>query len=181
VRSTLTGSSILALRERGHFEKWKSLVDPGARETLVFTPAGVWLPIAVGIAHYAACERLGLSQEEILDMGNAVARLTQQTVLSLALKLANESGTTPWTALAYCPRLWARLYEGSGIGIWKVGPKDAELHVLGNGLARFTYWRTALSGILMAIVSPFARKAYVREIHVREAHDYPVIYRVAWA
>jgi hypothetical protein len=181
VRSTLTGSSILALRERGHFEKWKALVDPAARETLLFTPAGVWLPVATAMAHYDACERLGLSQDDVLGMGNAVARLTQQSVLSLALRLANESGTTPWTTLAYCPRLWARLYQGSAVGIWKVGPKDAELHVLGNPLAKFAYWRTALGGIVHSLVSPFAGKAYVREVRVRDAPDHPVLYRIAWA
>jgi hypothetical protein len=180
VRSTLLGSSILALKERGHFERWKSLIDPDARDPILFTPAGVWMPVAVAQAHYDACDRLHLPQDEIIGMGNAVARLTQQTVLSLALRLATQTGTTPWMALAYSPRLWSRLYQGSGVEIAKVGPKDAEFLTIGNPLGKFAYWRTGLRGILMSVVSPFATKVYVREMRPPDAGDHPVPYRISW-
>jgi hypothetical protein len=180
-RSTLLGSSILALRERHHFDRWNEVVDPRFREAILYTPAGVWMPIAAGEAHYAACDRLALSPEEILAMGNAVARFTQKTVLALALRLAHETGTTPWMILDQTPRLWARLYQGSALSLHKVGPKDAELHFVGNSLARFAYWRTGLCGIIHALVEPFATKSYVREMIVARAEDHPVAYRVSWA
>src|SRR5947199_350480 len=82
----------LALRERGHFERWSQLVDPRHKDAIVYTPAGVWMPVAISEAHYDACDRLGLSADEILAMGNAVARMTQKTVLALTLRLAHEAG-----------------------------------------------------------------------------------------
>jgi hypothetical protein len=180
-RSTLLGSSILALRERGHFDRWNGLIDPRARDAILYTPAGVWQPVAISEAHYDACERLALPAEEILAMGNAVARFTQKTVLALTLRLAHETGVTPWMILDQTPRLWARLYQGSAMALVKVGPKDAELHFVGNPLSRFAYWRTGLCGIIHALAEPFATKAYVREKIVARADDHPVAYRVSWA
>ena len=123
-RSTLLGSSILALKQRGHFDRWSTLVDPRQRDAILYTPAGVWLPVAVSEAHYSACERLELTSEEILVMGNAVARLTQKTVLAITLRLAQASGTTPWLTLDQTPRLWGRLYQGSALSLLKLGPAE---------------------------------------------------------
>jgi hypothetical protein len=179
-RSTLLGSSILALRERGHFDRYVAQLDGSERDAVLLTPAGVWLPISVAEAHYRACDALALSADEILAMGNAVARLTQKTVLALALRLATESGTTPWAILHQTPKLWARLYQGSSVELAKLGPKDAELAVFGNSLAQFAYWRTGLRGIIGSMAAPFARTVYVREIAHGGAANFHVAYRISW-
>ena len=164
VRSTLIGSSLLSLRAHGLEARYLEHLDPAHKETILYTPAGVWLPTAVALAHYTACDRLGLDVATILAIGNEVAKATQKSVLAMILRLAKEAGTTPWTLFASCDRYWARIFDGSGIGIFKVGPKDARFEVASCALARSPYWRTGLRGLLTAVSEPFALKVYVREI-----------------
>lgn len=178
VRSTLIASSILALRQAGLFDRYQTLLDPAVRDTVLFTPAGSWLPIEVGASHYEACDRLGLSTADILGMGNAVSRMAQQTLWSFFLGVVRGSGATPWTGLGLTPRLWERLYRGGGIYVDEAGPKDAELEIAAQPLARIAYWRTGLRGILQSLLDPLARRVFIREAKHDETS---CVYRIAWA
>lgn len=178
VRSTLLASSILGLRQAGHFDRYHALLDPAVRETVLFTPAGSWLPLEVGLRHYEACDRLGLSTDDILGMGNAVSRMAQQSLSSFFLTAVRGSGATPWTGLGMTPRLWERLYKGGGIYVEKAGLKDAELEIAAQPLAQIAYWRTGLRGILQSLLEPLARRVFIREGRHDEAS---CVYRIAWA
>ena len=163
VRSTLIAASIQALRQRGLYERWLANLSPEWRDRLVMIPAGVWLPIDHAEAHYAACDRLGLVDDDILGMGNAVAELTQKTAFSLAARLVREAGATPVTMLGIMPRLWGRLFTEGAVGATQTGPKDARFSAEGISLAQFRYWRVGFRGIIFALVKPMCRTLIVRE------------------
>ena len=91
-------------------------------------------------------DRARLDVLTILKIGNDGARATQKSVLAMILRLAKEAGTTPWTLYAKCDRYWARIFDGSGIGIFKIGPKDARFEVTSCALASSTYWRIGSVG-----------------------------------
>jgi hypothetical protein len=109
-----------------------------------------------------------------------VAKATQKSVLAGILRLAKEAGTTPWTLYASCDKYWARFFEGSGIGIFKLGPKEARFEVAGCSLARSTYWRIGLRGLLTAVSEPFATKVYLREIP-QMVTSASCGFRISWA
>ncbi len=164
VRSTIIGSSLLSLRHFGHEERYLAALAPEHRETVLYTPAGVWLPTPVALAHYTACDALGLPVHEILEIGGRVALSTQKSVLTGILRLAKEAGVTPWALYTGCDKYWARSFMGSAIGITKLGPKEARFEVAGCALCSSAYWRIGLRGLLSATSEPFATKVYLREV-----------------
>jgi hypothetical protein len=164
VRSTLIASSLRSIRAHGLWDEYLAHVDPPWRETIVESVAGVWLPIAAGIAHYGACDALPLSSSRHVEIGHEVGDRVNGTLLGIMVRTAKTAGATPWTALSHVERLYARLFDGGGIAIEKAGPKDARFEMVVNPLARFGYFRDAARGMWASAIELFCKKAYVTEI-----------------
>jgi hypothetical protein len=181
VRSTLISSSILALKRHGVFARYESHLPPERRDAILYAVAGQWLPIADGIAHYTACDAMELPTEEMIALGASVASIAERTMFSFVLRLATESGVTPWTMLAKSPAHWGRSYKGSAVALHKLGPKEARVEVVAQPLAAIGYWRSALQGIGTAAVQAFSTRAFVRELPRRNTTPFDVSYRISWA
>jgi hypothetical protein len=180
VSSALLGASLLALRQRGLEPRYLTLLPARFRDTLLYSPSGIWLPAAVAEAHYEACDRLALPSAEVLTMGNAYGVAMAQTSLSIVTKLAREGGVTPWTLMRQTPKMWGRVYRGGAVGITKLGPKDARFDVVATSIARYTYWRLALRGLIGTVLSPFCQALHVREL-ASDTEGGRVAYRLSWA
>ena len=136
------------------------------------------MPVALADAHYAACDALALTPAEIDGLGNAVATVTARVFMQLVLRTSREAGATPWVILGNSRRYWSRHYDGSGVGLTKVGPKEARIEIRASPLAAHSYWRGAFRAILHAIVVPFCQKAYVRELSPPSRSG--AMYRISW-
>jgi hypothetical protein len=164
-RSTWLTASIASLRDRGLGDAYAAALAPEHKEQILSVVPGVWLPMNVARAHYAAADSLGLSNAELVEIGESATRRANATALSLAFRLARGAGVTPWTILGQVQRLWDRTcLHGGGIAVWKLGPKEARLEVVGYPLADMRYNRITFRGIIGAVVELFCEKAYVREI-----------------
>jgi hypothetical protein len=180
VQSALLGASLLALRQRGHEARYLEHLPAALHETVLYTPTGLWLPVAVAEAHYEACEALELPASEVLTMGNAFGVAMAKTRFSIVTKLVKEGGVTPWTLMHQTPRIWGRAYRGGAVGITKLGPKEARFEAVATPLARYGYWRTALRGILTTVLAPFCQAVHARELPAYTGAT-KVGYRVSWA
>lgn len=180
VRSTLIGSSIQALREHGYFERYKDELPGEWHDRVLSASAGVWLPFEIADVHYRACDRLALSNQDILGMGNAVCKLAERTVMAALLRMASEAGATPFTVLGGTPRVWARLFTGGAVASYKLGPKEARFETVGIPLAQIRYWRVGYRGLLTSLTEPFCTKMYIREIpSLCVGND--LAFRLSWA
>jgi hypothetical protein len=146
VRSTLIQSSLTALRERGHFERYLDHLDARQRTTVLQTVAPVWLPVEVAHAHYGACEALQLSAPEVMATGEIVGHHLQGILLRVMIENARMAGLTPWSLFVHAKRLWDRSFCGGSVCLWKEAPKDARIEVRSSVLCRFDYFREALRG-----------------------------------
>ncbi len=179
VRSTLISSSIVSLRAHGHGERYLAALPPEHHDIVLYTPAGVWMPVTHARAHYVACDKLGLTTQEILTIGSEVARATQKSILAGILRLAKEVGTTPWALYRGCGAYWQRTFQGSAIAIFQLGPKEARFEVAGCLLCETAYWRAAVRGLLTAVSEPFAQKVYVRDMPLLTSTT-TCGYRISW-
>jgi hypothetical protein len=164
VRSTIVTSGLAALRERGYIDRYTAALDPQSRDLLLTTVAGVWLPLDLVMTHYAACETLGLSHDEVFSIGMAVATRMHDNVFHLLRHLATGVGVTPWTAAARYEAFWTRAFDGGGYRLTKAGPKDGLAEYFQFPLANSAYFRSAFCGVSLAGISLFTTKAYVRVI-----------------
>jgi hypothetical protein len=180
VRSTLLLSSLQSLRSRGLFERYASGVDPIHRPAILDAVAGVWLPMDVGVAHYRACDALGLSSDEQAGMGRDVNLRVQGSVLGVLARTARDAGVTPWIVIGSLGRLWLRMFDGGGgVEAHKTGPKDARVELVGLPLLGIGYFRHAFRGVFEGGLEPICQRAFIRE-ESDEGTETSAVFRVQW-
>ena len=180
IRSTVIASSLSALKERGHYDAYLAQLGPAHRDEILASVAGVWLPIATGVAHYEACDRLRLPASELVALGGHAGDRTMKSPLSVAVKLAKETGVSPWSMFAQARRFWERSFQGSAMGVFKLGPKEARVEIVAWPLSRIEYNRVSMRGILGSLAQPFCARVYVSEL-AAIASPTTCGFRVAWA
>jgi hypothetical protein len=154
---------VASLRQRGHFDRWLTLIDVRHRATIVESLAPSWMPIEVAVAHYAACEALELPLSEQVAMGEAVGDRIQGSFLTTLMKSARAAGYNPLILLSQFDRLYGRLFQGGSVQLTQTGPKDADVEVRGMQTTRFPYFRIAFTGVVRAgILFSGVRTGYVK-------------------
>jgi hypothetical protein len=179
IRSTVIVGSFAVLRERGLFDAYAAALPPGERELLVNVVVGAWIPLNLVMVHYAACDSLALSPDAIAHMGRGVFDRISGTLLGTAVRMAKGAGVTPWTVLPHLQRFWDRAYQGGGLSVTKLGPKEARGDVAHARLCESIYFRHALRGLLVGVLELFCQKAYVSILPVQASAS--ISYKMQWA
>ncbi len=180
VRSTLIQSSLTTLREHGYFERYAGELQSRHRETILQSLAPEWLPLDVAISHYAACDALRLSHDQLLAVGESVGSRIQGTFIATLVKRARTIGLTPWVPFGQFDRLWGRLMQGGAVALYKRGPKDATIEVRNLPLARFAYFRAGFCGVIASGGKLGAgRSVSVRVTDAREVET-RLVFSVSW-
>jgi len=178
-RSTWIVASQNALRDCGFFDRYTKLLPDTHREELMTTVVGAWLPIAVAIAHYTTCERLGLSQRDTQNIAHILARHLNNAFVSVAGRFAKQVGATPWLPLSHSRRIWDRMCVGGGVAVYKEGPKEARIEVLQCTLAHIPYFRAGLLDIGLGLGKLFCDTMYAKQAPTRGSVT-TIVYRASW-
>jgi hypothetical protein len=180
IRSTVVISSRAALEAEARFAAYEGNLAAAHREALRNTIAGTWLGMDLAIAHYSACEALGLGMSEQVQMGRKTGDRVNGTLLGTIARLARSAGVTPWTLIEQLPRFWSRGFDGGEISSEQIGPKEARITILDQPLMRFGYFRHGLAGTAEMQLSPFCTRAYVR-VERFDLKTLGTTYRYQWA
>jgi hypothetical protein len=162
IRSTTLVSSRNSLRTAGVFDAYLGYlpaVHASALESLV---PGTWVPMAIGVAHYAAVDRLGLSPQQAKDNGRSVAQSVQNSHFAILIRTLG-GGVTLWSAFPRLPSFLARQVQGGACAVYKRGPKDALVEIHGVPIARFAYVRHGWAGMLESTLELLAHKVYATD------------------
>jgi hypothetical protein len=178
-RSSWLGSSLAALRTRGLLEAYRERLPARYHEPIFAHVAGVWLAIDVAVAHYDSIDRLNIAASTVFEMGLQIQDHAQPILAPLALRAAKGAGVTPWTILAQSRKLWDRTWRGGDFAIDKLGPKEAELVIVGWTIAGSPYVRGAMRGIFHGLLGMFCEKVYVRDLPAK-CTRLSLAYRFAW-
>ncbi len=179
LRSTLILASIATLRQGDLFHDYERALPDEHKATLIGAVAATWIPLDAAQAHYAACDSLMLTPEQQVLKGRATFDGARGTLLGTAVRMATRgSGFTPWQAFALYQHFWDRGFDGGGVSVARVGPKDANVSVVQCPLLDSPYFRNGFRGLHTALVELFCSKAYITE---RRAAAGNLSYRVQWA
>ena len=179
-RSTVLIGSIGAVRGTERFDEYAALLTAEQREILLNLVAGTWVDIELALAHYQACDALGYSVDEQLANGRATFDKTSGTLLGTVLRMAKQAGVTPWSILPQFQRFWHRGYDGGGVRVTRIAPKEARVELVQFRLCESRYYKNALRGLVTAIVERFCRRAYLVEEPSARASS-AATFRVQWA
>lgn len=175
VRSTLLQQSLRGVRNRGQFQRWESYVDPAYRQLILDAIAPSWLAIDVGLAHYQACDQLGLEDTALEQIGEGVGEHLQSTLLSVAARIARATSLSQELINQCFLKLWPRLFQGGQLDIAYQG-KTATIHIRGAVVSQSRYFRGTLLGNVRAGCKLFGQKvASVRALSYDERSDHYVV------
>jgi hypothetical protein len=179
VRSTLILSSMAAIRSAGLFERYVTALQPAARDELLGTIAGTWLPVQTALQHYLACDALSLPAEDQMRLGRCTGTGIKRHLTRAATMLAHGTGVGPLVILEHFPRFWSRSFHGGGIALTRLGPKDVELRYVACVLLRSPYFRSALRGVAVGLLEHVTRGCVMKELSWSEIEDC-ARYRLSW-
>ncbi len=179
VRGTLIVASLKALEKRGHTSRYLAALSDENRAAIQTIIATTWVSEPIAMAHYTACEALGLSSQEAHAIGAEVGVRIRATFLGTLLGAARAAGTTPWTYFESIPRVFSRVCMGGAVAVYKLGPKEARAEWYGLRGLGVSYFRAAFRGANQAIVELFCTKAYVSETRSLRGGDWA--FRASWA
>jgi len=179
-RSTILMASVGSIRDLGRFDEYVVHLPEAHRELLLDAVAAVWIPIDVAFSHYSACDALNLPVDQQVQNGRVIFDKNRGTLLGTVVRMATQSGMTPWNVFPHLQRFWERAYDGGGVRIVKLGPKEARLELVAVRVTDSRYYRNALRGLVMAVTEMFCRKAYATETPGQRGAG-TVSYRVQWA
>jgi hypothetical protein len=161
VRSTLLVVSYRAVQKLGREEDYLRALPLEHRGTVVGAVAGTWVPVDGALAHYRACDALGLSYDAQVEIGRSVGVHLRGTLFGTVMNISKEMGVTPFSVIPSVPRLWPRIFDGSAMSIQALGPKEARLNIMGLPLADVPYFRNALRGQIMGMLDLFCTRTFV--------------------
>lgn len=180
VRSTLVTASLQGLRAMRWEERYYAGLPPALHDEVRGLVAGQWVPVDLAIAHYRACDAMQLSREEIDAMGESVSRRTQDTFVGTILRTAAGAGASPWHLYSNAHRIWARMIDGADQCVYRVGPKEALVHVVGCVLFEVPYFREAVRAYYRAAARELTRSIYVTEERARPQR-HSIELSISWA
>ncbi len=182
IRSTLLAGSVQTLRAKSHLDAYLAALPKPLHAEVLGAVAGSWMPIEIGMAHYAACEAIGLTALEQFNNGREVSARVQNAMLRVLARTAKTLGNvTPWAGLEHFQRMWDRVMSGGSGAVYRVGPKEARVEAHGNPLVTWAYFRNSWRGMFVSAGELFCEKLYVTEISPPGATDQGLfVIRVAW-
>lgn len=164
IRSGLLCSSVQSLRERRYFDAYLAKLPREHHARVLSLTAADWIDPELAFHHYEACDALGIDVAEQEAIGMQVAQQLQRGFLKVVLRLAIESGVTPWAVLERYQKLWERYFDGSAVAVTRLGPKEARAEIAGFPLARIGYVQWGVGGILRGVTELVARRVYVKRL-----------------
>ena len=179
VKSTLLMASVAALRETGHFDKYTAHLEPEFDDALLRAIAGTWVPERAARAHYTACDALALSPPEQMAIGQRTGTGLSQHLTRVAGLVSRGAGVTPWWLFEQWNRFWARTFDGGGVSVLKLGPKEAEVIYARCVLLESPYFRSALRGVAMGLLGAVTQRSFMSELPAAGRVD-EVRYRFSW-
>ena len=179
IRSTTLISSLGTLEQAGKLVAyWRDVPDQYA-ETLRHLVTGMWVPIAVGLAHYHTVDKLGFTAKDAKLNGRRVAENVQNSHFATMVR-ALGNAVSLWSILPKFPNFMGRLIQGGGCAVYRLGPKDARIELHAIPIARFGYVRSGWAGMFEGTFEIVARKVYVKDLPQRFDLPNSAIFELSW-
>jgi hypothetical protein len=181
VRNTVLQASLGELRTAGYYERYAANIEPAVLEELASNLAPGWVPIDLADAHYQACDRMGLSADELQRIGQAVGVRVRQTSIIVAGNKTSDAPVDVWKIVDQLHRAWKRVYQGGSVQIVRLGPKDELIELRGHSLYRHNYFRFASLAAITAAHEAVGARIESNRIVRYDASTHELVIHLAWA
>jgi hypothetical protein len=155
---------VAALKEGGRFTAYYEHLVPELEAEVLDCVAGSWVSIAAARAHYRACDALALTAAEQMALGHRTGGRLTAHLTHLVGCMSRGAGGAPWWLLAQFNRFWTRAFEGGGVSVVRVGPKEALVTYAHCSLLESPYFRSALRGVATSVLASATHRSFMSEL-----------------
>lgn len=149
VRGTMIASSLRAMRARELEEAYHAALHPDFRDAIEHLEAQSWVPMPVGIAHYAAMDAIITVAAEQVRIGEEVGSRVHGAFLQTIVKSVRAvAGDVVPLAATKLPIVFDRLIRGGATRVVQLGDDELSIELHGLPLARFAYVTNGMLGLL---------------------------------
>jgi hypothetical protein len=178
VRGFVFLSGLRWMEKQGVAARFRKILDADVEKEVVTLTTSQWVPLDISLKAYAACDALGLSMDEQIDLGRAVSRANNGVVIETLTRLIGKV-VSPWTALGHLDRVWQRSNRGGAVAVYKLGERMARLEFWQVPLAQSPFFVTSMRGAIAVGLDPFCEKLVISEIPELTTKDFFAL-RVMW-
>lgn len=148
VRRMLVHSSIAEIQQLGLYDEYRANIDKATLEHILELIGPGWMPVELAQAHYGACNRLSLSDEQIHAAGlRAGEKMGSQLIVGAQIS-SLPSERSAWELIAAFSRMGRRMHEGGSTQYLKLGPSKLQIEHVGNPLFAERYYRLGHGGFM---------------------------------
>jgi hypothetical protein len=180
VRSTLLIAGIQSVRAQGLYEQYSDVLSSEVRESLVGLAGGIWVPVELAVAHYAAMDRLDIGRLTIEALGAEVAERAWKHILAPVFTRAKRIGPKPWEAFSHTHETVKLNWRGGDVQITKESPTQALYEWAGQPCANIPYFVTSFGSFMRALTNLFSSRAYYSVVPERSSPT-TIALRLWWA
>jgi len=153
VRRMLIHSSLAELRALGVYDNYCHVIEPATLTSIMHMIGPGWIPADLALTHYEACDKLGLSDQQVQDLGARSGENIGSALLVARAQIPElKTDQSAWSMVAAFSRMGRRMYEGSSAQYVKLAPRELQIDYIGNPLFATSYYRSGYLG--------FMRKAF---------------------
>jgi hypothetical protein len=181
VRNTLIQASLGELREAGYYDRYAEHVPVDILRELTSNLAPSWVPIELANAHYAACDAMRLTEDELRRVGEAVGLRVRQTSIIVAGKKDENARVDAFAIVGHLHRVWKRVYQGGSVQITKIGPATQLIELRGFSLNRHHYFRFATRAASVGIYEALGVRIEVAKVLSYDPTTHDVVIQLSWS
>jgi hypothetical protein len=179
VRGQWLAASLRAVRERGLLERYMTALPQEHHVAIRSTPVHEWLPADAVVAHYTALDSLELPNDDIVDIGSSTVLRGHGKAIEVVIKVMPLSALSVFTLLSRTATFWDRAFDGGAPAVFKLGPKEVRIDVVGLPFAHLNYPRVAIRGVIGGVLTLLGKTVYVNE-YAPLCTGNMLSYRVSW-
>jgi hypothetical protein len=180
VRNTLIQSSLGLLRHKGYFDRYSENIDPQSLQELSSNLAPSWVKIELAHGHYAACDAMQLSSDELAGLAQGVGQRVGETSIVVAGAKSHADGFDLWAVLGQLHRAWKRVFQGGSVQVVKLGPTEELIELRGFSLNQHRYFRFGNLGAVAAAHEAVGIRIESTKIVRYDSSTQDVTIHVAW-
>jgi hypothetical protein len=180
VRRMLVHSSIAGLKGAGHYERYCSVIAAQDLEQIDALIGPGWLPLDLTLAHYHACDRLGLSDEQIYASGVRAGEAMGDALLVAKAQIRSTTEGSAWATINAFSRMGRRIYDGGSAQYVKLGANSLLIQHRGNPLFSIHYYRVAHEGFMHRTFSAVGLHITELRFSVYRSQEAEIDTRITW-
>jgi hypothetical protein len=182
VRGVLVQGTMTHLKSAGLFEEYVARLPEPQRDQIVEALAASWVPVELGVLHFATLDSMKLSERQISTMTEPFGANIFASMFAAFIAATRRAGAEAsiWIGLGQAERVWSRMYDGGGCRVIRVGPKDALLETSGLPFGKSRCFRTSHCAFLRGVLSVATRTCVVKEVPSAGGRPDCVTVAISW-